>query len=878
MTLKNKNKSGTADNGVQHQQQGGGKAFRLTKGLSGDNLNLIESFRKEAKKRPVLIHTINTILNSNGITDRVSADEKYISDVVNNSITRKVKRDCRNKAQTRQNLATKLQIEFLDYLKGLGTDGKPIVSTSRTTTTTTSTSTSTPTSTPSARIPLGTTQMDSNTARFASRAAAANNELESAERDVKLAKERVDRIKATRANQERELREAQSRTNNVIKANRDIHILHTNIDNIENLGDELQKAIASGNISKSDIGNQIAEFLQHLLLLGKQLNNETLAATNLNPIDVSGLTSQTRSLQQMINSNATTENISHVATQVSNGLHEISTQVEEAELANTTELERLSRETEELKRENEELKAKEQVANAAAKAAEAERIAAEAARTAAEAAQREAKKQSANNRTAKEASNAKAAELEQRLAALELIHKAELENIQTTLDGISYVPTELKEAHNKALQASNTNKMQTQQLLTNNITSGQPPTATLGSQKESTLLEAFSNLAGMAKSRNQAGKNANNAFANLSTAAKKAADTAAEIANLHLEINNTKATSFNEETNPSSENNQNPVNQYVVAVNIGNRAGTNQKPGNASGFNQVNSTSGQEEEKPETKLVIPEIKITEATNETQEGKNNSANPTITLNTHTAGETNVQLEQEPYKKHENNTPSSSFPVATPAENAANANTAVNNRPAAQNEKHKMRVALIIPTETPSDATETSTTNAAGNESSSTAQVSNNTTQVENTVATTPINVALVEPNNATVARDETAENKSANNFEQATETLPESEEAEEKEEPKKEVILALAPNTVGTSQLPELETVGSGEYLEILDNQTQLTPADSSGEIFEVDSAENQTTGGRKMTWSAVKRYFTPKKHHTKSKKSRLTLKVQSKKH
>ena len=118
MTLKNKNKSGTADNGVQHQQQGGGKAFRLTKGLSGDNLQLIEFFRKDIQKRPVLINTINTILNRNGITDRVSADEKYISDVVNNSITRKVKRDCRNKEQTLRELATKLQIEFLDYLKG----------------------------------------------------------------------------------------------------------------------------------------------------------------------------------------------------------------------------------------------------------------------------------------------------------------------------------------------------------------------------------------------------------------------------------------------------------------------------------------------------------------------------------------------------------------------------------------------------------------------------------------------------------------------------------------------------------------------------------------------------------------------------------------
>ena len=838
------------NNPPQQQLQEGGGVFKLIGKLPTDNKNLVESYRTTGglENRQQLINTINTVLNKNGITKKLATNEPKISKRVSNIITRKVDRDCQDKNATQRNLANKLQREFLAYLKGLDTDGKPLSRQELK-----QEGTKQQQQQQSMRMPSDTnwstgTTTGTTTTNSSGIAQAANQQYEEARlnfiRTQQLAREAEQKLmKIERGVAQKEEQEAKLET------------LH---ETFEMAHGDLQSILGelSGGKMSAELINHLKQFGKMIIDIAGELDDTTAEAVNVPRSEITSLADTARHVVNMAKAGTNTETLVETLQPVVNKLARGANEVNAAEEKTKSELEKLKATQQKLEQRNAELEI-------AAQKAKEEQEKAEATAKAANEKANTADTQAAANRTAREASNAKAAELEQRLAALELKHKAELEYIQTTLDGLSYIPAELEEAYDKVEQAANIAETQTHELLnSSNISQAQNNSSELVSQQESTLLEAFSNLAGMAKSRNQAGKNANNALAKLSTAAKKAADTAAEIANLHLEINNTKA-ELNEETNPSSENNQNPVNQYVVAVNIGNSAGTNQKPGNASGFNLVNPASGQEEEEQSQNKAIPTITITEASNNQQKAQNESANPTITFNTHIEGEKNaVQLGQETAQKPENKTVNSSNRVVVKATNNKAKNIT------------NMRVALVIPTSTPKTIEKLNNTIAATNTAITEQEKVEQTSNESTSAVQANMNVALVAPKSEEVS--EKAKQK----------LLPESEQQEQVEEtirePRQEVILALEPKNQDKSEEEE-DPSEKNQYLEILpaDKGNQPLPleiAPGSGEYFEVDYAENLATGGRKMTWSAVKRYFTPKKHHTKSKKSRLTLKVQPKKH
>ena len=760
MTLKTKSLvNSQMNNNILHQQQEGGGVFNLTSGLSSNNLKLVENYRKDRLNQSKLIDTINTVLNNNGITDRLNTNTKKISKSVSNIITRKVRGDCAKKEITRQKLAAKLQREFLEYLKGLGTDGKPLQIKAQTPVRQQQSSKTRQTFGPSTSFTM--IKQAAN-----QRYEQAQQELQNAENLAQEAKQKVQQIEretAEKANIEAKLEHIQG-------------TFETAQSDLHSILDEL----SGGNMSQELIKN-LKEFAQMIIALSGELDTTTARAANVSTSDLTTMANTVKQVVAMVEAGTNTDTISSTLETVEQTLEINTDEIKKAEQELSAEVEQLKQKQQLLEQQQAELEATAQNAKEEQLKAEAVAKAANEKATKAEAALQEAKKQSANNRTAREASNAKAAKLEQELAELKKKQAEELEELEKILQANkSELPQTVVAAQNNAIQNiaeidSNTAKLVELNQKPEENAEEIKPLEEQTQQLNIELQEKITNIAADIKAYQASGNTpANNKAVNFAT-------------NLVQRVNSLQQ--VNEEITTI----QAVLNEVAEqAVNKGNTDPTNKKPGNASSFNFVNPNSEQEEN-------TPDVSIEQKGPET-------ANPEIAFDTHTAEETKAaQQGQETDKKPENKTPSSS----NKAKNMSN-----------------MQVALVIPT----------------------------------------------------AATTSTSTNKSTNKAKPKTEAQAKAEEHTE------EVILALAPNTAGTSQLPKLETAGSGEYLGILpagkgNQPLPLEIAHGSGEYFDVGSGENNpATGGRKMTWSAVKRYFTPKKHHTKSKKSRQTLKVISKKH
>jgi hypothetical protein len=847
------------------KKQNGGGVFKLTRDLSSNNKELARNYLTNPGKRPELIKKINIVLKQNGFNESVNDTETRISPRVSNIITQKVARDCQTKDKTRRNLAAKLQREFLAYLKqDLDESGKPKPSTARVQSGQPST----------ARVQSGIPYTGFNgttTTRTTSTGTtsfpAENKELEDAEKAARDANTRLEQIKAKRRAEAELAKQVAAQAAQTENQHQRIEIIHTKLETLQPMVTEAIQDLLSGNAG-DDIKQKIIEMFTALRELSKDIDPGTAKAANIPPNTISNIANQVKHVVSQISTGTSPEKITNELRTVETQLNDVSTHVEEAEENLAEKQKKLEEEATAIKQENEKLRAAQEKAEAAAKAAEAAAKQAQEEKEKAEATAKAAEAAAANNRAAKTtsnaaraASNARVKELEEELAKLKETHATELDKIHSDLNSLPYVPPELKDAYNNIQAAKTASEKELQNLPTN----AQKTTNTVvleNAREEANLLEAFSNVAAQAKSRNQAGKNSAESLAKLMTNATKAADTAAKIANINTQILMEHKTAVN----------TSGKNQYVVAVNVSKGQNTN-KPTNktSSSFNLTNPASEEEPANPSN--TTPRTNTTQSENATPSANTSSS---IRFDTH----------QEPTTQSGEQETSPVLPVnEPPAENKSSA-------------KPNMAVALVIPVK--SDKTKSTNTNPeipelkiteATNESENPspnqltpAAASANNKKGEQVALGIPneakpttsanMNVALVKP-------------ESKEEFEKAKITpLSESEEVEGQEEvkekkeeanrEKKQVMLALAPNMAETSQLPKLETSGSGEYLEILPNNSNNNPQQlpkletpGSGEYFDVGTGENEpATGGRKMTWKSVKRYFTPKKnakHHTTKK-------------